>query len=142
MFQEFKKFILRGNVVDLAVGVVIGAAFGAIVSSLVNDIIMPIIGFITAGISFSDLKVVLAAAVMTNGEITKPEVAIAYGKLIQVTIQFLIIAICIFLIVKGINHLRDRAEAKAKKEAGPAAPPAKPPEIALLEEIRNLLKKR
>ncbi len=141
MLQEFKKFILRGNVMDLAIGVVIGAAFGAIVSSVVNDIIMPIIGFITAGISFSDLKYVLANAVMTNGEVTKPEVAITYGKLIQVTIQFLIIALFVFLIVKGINHMRERADARKVKEAEAVAPPAKPADIALLEEIRDLLKK-
>jgi large conductance mechanosensitive channel len=141
MWQEFKKFILRGNVMDLAIGVVMGAAFGAIVNSLVNDIIMPIIGFITAGISFSDLKYVLAKAVMTNGEITKPEVAIAYGKLIQVTIQFLVIALCIFFVVKAINHLRDRAEARKVKEVEAAPPPVKPADIALLEEIRDLLKK-
>lgn len=139
MWQEFKKFILRGNVMDLAIGVVIGAAFGAIVSSLVNDLIMPVIGFITAGISFSDLKVVLKEAMMTNGEITKPEVAIAYGKFIQVTIQFLIIALCVFLIVKAINHMRERADARKVKEA--PAPVAKPADIVLLEEIRDLLKK-
>ncbi len=140
MWQEFKKFILRGNVMDLAIGVVMGAAFGAIVTSLVNDIIMPIIGFITAGISFSDLKIVLAQAVMTNGEVTKPEVAIAYGKLIQVTIQFLIIALCIFLIVKGINHMRERMDAKKAKET--PAPAAKSAEVVLLEQIRDQLKKR
>jgi len=140
MWQEFKKFILRGNVMDLAIGVVMGAAFGAIVTSLVNDIIMPIIGFVTAGISFSDLKIVLAQAVLTNGEVTKPEVAIAYGKLIQVTIQFLIIALCIFLIVKGINHMRERMDAKKAKE--PPAPAAKSAEVVLLEQIRDQLKKR
>lgn len=141
MWQEFKKFILRGNVMDLAIGVVMGAAFGAIVNSIVNDIIMPIIGFITAGISFTDLKYVLAAAVVTNGEVTKPEVAIAYGKLIQVTIQFLVIAFSIFVIVKAINHMRELAEARKTKEAEAAPAPAKAADVSLLEEIRDLLKK-
>lgn len=139
MWQEFKKFILRGNVMDLAIGVVIGAAFGAIVSSLVNDIIMPVIGFITAGVSFTDLKLVLSQAVMSNGEVTTPEVAIRYGNLIQVIIQFLIIALVIFFIVKAINHLRERADASKPKEA--PAPAVKPDDIKLLEEIRDLLKK-
>ncbi|MDD2533130.1 MAG: large-conductance mechanosensitive channel protein MscL [Eubacteriales bacterium] len=139
MLQEFKKFILRGNVMDLAVGVVIGAAFGAIVTSLVNDIIMPIIGFITAGISFSDLKVVLRQAVMSGADITTPEVAITYGHLIEVTIQFLIIALCVFLVVKAINTLREKAEANQPKVV--AAPAAKPEDVLLLEEIRDLLKK-
>jgi large conductance mechanosensitive channel len=141
MWQEFKKFILRGNVMDLAIGVVIGAAFGAIVTSLVNDIIMPVIGFILAGISFVDLKVVMKEAVMTNGAITKPEVAILYGKFIMVIIQFLIIALFIFIIVKAINHMRDRMDARKAKETPPAPPPAKPAEVVLLEEIRDLLKK-
>lgn len=142
MLQEFKKFILRGNVIDLAVGLVIGAAFNAIVQSLVNDIIMPFVGYITAGINFSDLKVVLAQAVMENEEVTSPEVAVAYGNLIQVIIQFLIIALVIFFVVKGINKMRDRAEAKRKKEAEvPAAPEAPPADIALLTEIRDLLKR-
>ncbi len=139
MLQDFKKFILRGNVMDLAIGVVIGAAFGAIVSSLVNDIIMPVIGFITAGINFTDLRVVLSEAVMANGEVATPEVAIRYGNLIQVTIQFLIIALCVFLVVKGINTLRERADAKKPKEE--PAPAAKTADVVLLEEIRDLLKK-
>lgn len=136
MLQEFKKFILRGNVIDLAVGVVMGSAFGAIVTSLVNNIIMPVIGYLTAGIDFSDLKIVLAAA---QGE--KPEVAIGYGVLIQVIIQFLIISLCIFFVVKGINTLTERLDRKKKEEAV-AAPPAKADDVALLEEIRDLLKKQ
>ena len=139
MLQEFKKFILRGNVMDLAIGVVIGAAFGAIVNSFVNDIIMPIIGFLIAGISFSDLKIVLKNAVMENGAVTNPEVAIAYGKLIQVTIQFIIIALFIFLVVKAVNKMRERAESRKPKDA--PAPAVKPADIILLEEIRDLLKK-
>jgi len=137
MIGEFKKFMIRGNVIDLAVGLVMGSAFGAIVTSLVNDIIMPIIGFATAGISFVDLKIILAAAVLENGEIIKPEVAIGYGKLIQVIINFILIGFSIFFIVKGINKMRARME----KPPEPAAPPAKPDDVVLLEEIRDLLKK-
>lgn len=136
MLQEFKKFILRGNVIDLAVGVVMGSAFGAIVTSLVNNIIMPVIGYLTAGIDFSDLKIVLAAA---QGETA--EVAIGYGVLIQVIIQFLIISLCIFFVVKGINTLTERLDRKKKEEAV-TAPPAKADDVALLEEIRDLLKKQ
>ena len=139
MMQEFKKFILRGNVMDLAIGVVIGAAFGAIVNSVVNDIIMPIVGYLTAGISFSDLKIVLKDAVMAGGAVTTPEVAITYGKLIQVSIQFLIVALFIFLVVKAVNKMRERAEARKPKEV--PAPAAKPADVILLEEIRDLLKK-
>lgn len=139
MLKEFKKFILRGNVVDLAVAVVIGAAFGAIVTSIVNDIVMPVIGYLTAGISFSDLKVVLEPAVMEAGEVVTPEVAIAYGNLIQTIIQFVIIGLTIFLVVKGISNMRTRFE--KKKEEEPAAPAEKPADVVLLEEIRDLLKK-
>jgi len=137
MVGEFKKFMLRGNVIDLAVGLVMGSAFGSIVTSLVNDILMPIIGYATAGISFVDLKIILAAAVLENGEIIKPEVAIGYGKLIQVIINFILIGFSIFFIVKGINKMRARME----KPPEPAAPPAKPDDVVLLEEIRDLLKK-
>jgi large conductance mechanosensitive channel len=129
MLAEFKKFIFRGNVIDLAIAVVIGAAFGAIVNSLVNDIIMPVIGWLTAGVDFSAFKVILSVADEALG---KPEVAITYGHLIQVILQFLIIAVVIFFIVKGINKFK-------KKEA--EAPPKKPDDVILLEEIRDLLKK-
>ncbi|HAL74676.1 MAG TPA: large conductance mechanosensitive channel protein MscL [Clostridiales bacterium] len=129
MWAEFKKFILRGNVIDLAIAVVLGAAFGAIVNGLVNDIIMPIIGWLTAGVDFSAFKIILSAADEVLG---KPEVAITYGHLIQVILQFLIIAIVIFFIVKGINKFK-------KKEA--EAPAKKPDDVILLEEIRDLLKK-
>jgi len=137
MVGEFKKFMLRGNVIDLAVGLVMGSAFGAIVTSLVNDIIMPVIGYATAGVSFVDLKIILAAAVMEGTEVVKPEVAIGYGKLIQVIINFILIGFSIFFIVKGINKMRARME----KPPEPAAPQAKPDDVVLLEEIRDLLKK-
>ena len=145
MFKEFKKFIMRGNVIDLAVGLVIGSAFNAIVQSLVQDIIMPFVGYITAGINFTEMKVVLAAAEMTGVEVTTPEVAVTYGNLIQVIIQFLIVALVIFFVVKGINHMRDAAERKMRKDAGlpeeaPAAD-APPADVVLLTEIRDLLQK-
>lgn len=129
MLAEFKKFILRGNVIDLAIAVVIGAAFGAVVNSLVNDIIMPVIGWLTAGVDFSAFKVVLSAA---NEALGKPEVAITYGHLIQVVLQFLIIATVIFFIIKSINRFKKKA---------PEEPPKKADDVILLEEIRDLLKK-
>lgn len=132
MLSDFKKFLLRGNVIDLAVAVVIGAAFTAVVNSLVNDIIMPVIGALTAGINFADFKVVLYEAVMEGEAVIKPEVAIIYGHLIQVIIQFILVALVIFIIIRLLARMK-------KKEAAP--PPAKPDDVKLLEEIRDLLKK-
>ena len=129
--SEFKQFAMRGNVVDLAVGVVIGAAFGKIVSSLVADLIMPIVGILTGGIDFSDKAVMLREAV---GD--QPAVLLTYGKFVQATVDFIIVAFAIFLVVKGINRL------KRKEEAKPAAPPAPSAEEKLLTEIRDLLKSR
>lgn len=129
MLKEFKKFALKGNVIDLAVAVVIGGAFGKIVSSLVNDIIMPAIGALLGGVSFTDLKYVITPA---SGDIA--EVAILYGSFIQAIIDFLIIAFAIFLFVKLLNSM------KKKEEQAPAPPPAPAPEVVLLEEIRDLLK--
>ena len=131
--SEFKEFIARGNVVDLAVGVIIGGAFGKIVTSLVDQVIMPPIGLLTGGIDFSQLKVVLKAAGDDPKKI--PEVAIQYGAFINTLIQFLIVAFVIFLLVKGINSLR-RQEAEA-----PAAPAAPTTTEALLMEIRDSLAK-
>lgn len=135
MWKEFKKFIMRGNVLDLAIGVVIGSAFGAIVNSAVNDVLMPIIGQLLAGVDFTDLKIVLSKAVVEGGEIVKPEVAIGYGNLIQTIINFLIISLFIFLIIKGMNQLKP--EEKEEEKA-----PEKSDEVKLLEEIRDNLKKR
>lgn len=129
--KEFKEFAMRGNVVDLAVGVIIGAAFGKIVTSLVADIIMPPIGMVTGGIDFKDLKYVLKPAVDKT-----PETAINYGMFINNVIDFLIVAFCIFLIVKGINSM------KKKEEEVPAAPPEPTKEELLLTEIRDLLAKK
>ena len=132
-FKEFKDFAVKGNVVDMAVGVVMGAAFGTIVNSFVNDIIMPPIGMLIGGVNFSDLKVVLSEAVMNGTEVVKPEAAIMYGQFIQTIISFIIIALSIFFVVKGINTLK-------KKEA--AAPAAPAEEVVLLREIRDELKKK
>ena len=137
-FEEFKTFAMRGNVIDLAVGVVIGGAFGKITTSIVNDIIMPVIGVLTGGVNFSDWKIVLKQAVLEAGEIVKPEVAITFGNTIAVILDFIIIAFAVFCLVKGLNKLHK------KKEEEPAAPPAPPEPSAeekLLTEIRDLLKK-
>jgi len=129
MVQEFKEFAMRGNVVDLAVGVVIGGAFGKIVSSVVADVIMPPIGLMMGGVDFSDLKVVLKDAV---GEV--PAVTLNYGSFIQTCVDFLIVAFAIFMLIKALNSMQ------RKKEEVPAAPP--PPQEVLLTEIRDLLKSR
>jgi large conductance mechanosensitive channel len=128
--DEFKKFAMKGNMVDMAVGIIIGAAFGKIVSSLVNDIIMPPIGVLLGGVNFTDLKVIIKAATEAN-----PAVTWNYGSFIQVTIDFLIVAFAVFMLVKAINA------AKKKEEAAPAAPPAPTKDQTLLTEIRDLLKK-
>jgi len=131
VFKEFREFIARGNVIDLAVGVIIGGAFGAIVKSLTDGVIMPPIGLLTSGVDFSKLEWVLKPA---DAVAKKPAVAIAYGAFINTCIQFLIIAFVIFLLVKGINSmLRQEAEA-------PPADPAPTPTEALLAEIRDLLR--
>ncbi len=131
MLKEFKEFAMRGNVIDLAVGVVIGGAFGKIVTSLVDQIIMPPIGALTGGIDFSDMKWVLKPADNSNPAHKVAEVAIGYGAFINTLIQFIIIAFAIFLVVKAINRLTRR------QEAAPAPPP---PDVVLLTEIRDLLK--
>lgn len=141
MWEDFKKFAFKGNVLDLAIAVVIGAAFGAVVNSLVKDIIMPVIGYITAGIDFTALKVVLAPAAIKNGK-EIAETAITYGVLISTIIQFLVIAFSVFLMVRVIAKAQARMEAKKKLEPAAAAPTIKTDETILLEEIRDLLKNR
>jgi len=137
MVKEFKEFIARGNVVDLAVGVIIGGAFGAIVGSLVKDVIMPPIGYMMSGIDFSSLKIMITPDVTdAAGKVTKAGVAISYGNFLNTVINFLIVAAVIFLVVKGVNALK-RQEAEA-----PAAPPAPSAEEKLLTEIRDILAKR
>lgn len=140
MWKEFKTFIFRGNVMDLAIGVVIATAFTVIVNSLVKDIIMPCVGMFTAGVDFASLKVVLKAGVLdTAGKVVTPEVAIGYGVFINTIIQFVIIALVVFLVVKMINKARASMDARLKKtvEEEPAA--AIPADVALLSEIRDLL---
>lgn len=137
IISEFKKFIARGSVVDLACGVIMGSAFSAITNSIVNDIIMPIAGFLLGGTDFSSFKIVLRKA----GENTA-EVAIRYGKLLNAVLNFIIIAFVVFWIVKGFNRLRDlqkKADDDAKKKEEQKAP-AKAQDIILLEEIRDILK--
>jgi large conductance mechanosensitive channel len=129
MMQEFKAFAMRGNVVDMAVGIIIGGAFGKIVSSVVNDVIMPPIGLLVGGMDFSDLGITLRGATEAA-----PAVVLKYGMFINVVIDFLIVALVIFLLIRGINALRK------KQEAAPAAPPPPPRQEMLLEEIRDLLK--
>ncbi|AGX87958.1 large conductance mechanosensitive channel [Candidatus Symbiobacter mobilis CR] len=129
MIKEFRDFAVRGNVVDMAVGVIVGAAFGKIVSSLVADVVMPPIGMLLGGVNFSDLVITLKEAAGTA-----PAVVIAYGKFLQTVVDFLIIAWVIFLAVRGINSLQ------RKEEAAPAAPPAPSKEELLLTEIRDLLR--
>ena len=133
MLEEFKKFAMRGNVVDLAVGVIIGAAFGAIVNSLVADIIMPLIGAATGGLDFSNYFVPLSSKVTASAlvDAKKQGAVFAWGNFLTLVINFLIIAWALFLVVRGINRLYHPAEA-------PAAPP--PKDVQLLTEIRDLLK--
>lgn len=129
---------MRGNVIDMAVGVVIGAAFGKIVSSLVDDIIMPLVGVATGGMNFTDYKWVIQKAVVDSQtqEVLTPEVTMNWGSWVQTIVDFLIIAFCIFLAIKAMNQL------KRKQEEAPAAPPAPTKEEVLLTEIRDLLKEK
>ena len=136
MLQEFKEFAMRGNVVDLAVGVVIGAAFGKIVASLVNDVIMPAIGYLVGGVNFSDLAIELQAASVDAAGAEVPAVMIKYGAFIQTIVDFTIIAFAIFVAVKVINALT------RKQEAAPPAPAAPSEVVKLLTEIRDALKSR
>jgi len=129
MIKEFKEFAVKGNVIDMAVGIIIGAAFGKIVSSFVGDVIMPPIGVLVGGVDFTSLSFVLREAVDKN-----PAVVLSYGKFIQTVIDFTIVAFAIFVAVKAINTL------KKKDAAAPAAPPAPSNEELLLTEIRDLLK--
>ncbi len=137
MIKEFKKFALRGNIIDLAVGVIIGGAFGKIVTSLVNDIIMPAIGALLGGINFRELKFVIKPA--SEGV---AEAAILYGSFIQSVVDFLIIAISIFFMLKLLMSVKKKKEEVPAAPTAPAAPTVVPPaeDIALLTEIRDLLK--
>ncbi len=138
MLQEFKTFAMRGNVVDMAVGIIIGGAFGKIVSSVVGDLIMPAVGLLVGGVNFTDLKIVMKDAVLEGDKVITPEVSLNYGNFIQVVFDFLIIAFAVFLLIKGINALNRKKEAPA----APATPPAPPADVQLLTEIRDLLKEK
>jgi len=133
--NEFKQFAVKGNAVDMAVGVIIGGAFGKIVSSIVDDIIMPPIGWLIGGVNFSDLKIKLPAEKIADG-IEMQAATINYGNFIQTLIDFLIIALCVFLLVKGLNRLT------RKKDDEPAPAPQPSAEEKLLTEIRDLLKEK
>lgn len=135
--KEFKEFAMRGNVVDMAVGIIIGAAFGKIITSFVNDILMPPIGLLLGNTNFTDLKVIIReAALNPAGEVVNPAVTWNYGNFIQTTIDFLIVAFAIFMAIKAMNRM------KKKEEAAPPPPPPGPTkEEELLSEIRDLLKK-
>lgn len=138
MLQEFKTFAMRGNVVDMAVGIIIGGAFGKIVSSVVSDLIMPAVGLLVGGVNFTDLKIVMKDAVLEGDKVITPEVSLNYGNFIQVVFDFLIVAFAVFLLIKGINALNRKKEAPA----APATPPAPPADVQLLTEIRDLLKEK
>ena len=138
MLEEFKKFAMRGNVVDLAIGVVIGAAFGAIVASMVGDLIMPVIGAVTGGLDFSNYYLPLNSAVKTGlplADAKKAGAVLAYGNFVTATLNFLIIAFVLFIVIQGINRM------KRKEETQPATPAVPTTSEKLLTEIRDLLKK-
>lgn len=139
--KEFKEFAMRGNVIDMAVGVVIGGAFGKIVTSLVNDVIMPVVGVITGGMDFTDYKFVIQQAVIDGStqEILKPEVTLNWGSWVQTVVDFIIVAFCIFCAIKAINQLKRKQE-----EPAPAPEPDPQPskEETLLTEIRDILKEK
>ncbi len=146
-FQEFKEFAIKGNVMDMAIGVVIGGAFGKIVTSLVSDLIMPLIGAATGGLNFTDWKWILkpevAEQVNEAGEVIQeavPALSVNYGNFLQVIFDFIIIAFSIFLVIRGINKMKAKMEKPAEPEA-PAAP-AGPTQEELLTEIRDLLKNK
>lgn len=137
MINEFKAFAMRGNVVDMAVGIIIGGAFGKIVSSVVSDVIMPPIGLLMGGVSFTDLKIILKEPVLdAAGKVTTAAVSINYGNFIQVTVDFLIISFAIFMMIKAMNSMKKKEEAPVEAPA----PPAPSNEEVLLAEIRDLLK--
>ena len=138
--NEFKEFAMKGNVVDMAVGVVIGGAFGKIVTSLVSDIIMPLIGALCGGLNFTDWKWVVRQAVMDGETVVKPEVAVTWGNFLQVIFDFIIIALSIFLVIKALNKAKDLNKKEEEAPAEPEAPAPKPDDVVLLEEIRDLLK--
>lgn len=141
MFNEFKEFISRGNVMDMAVGIIMGAAFTAIVNSMVGDLIMPVIGVITSGVDFADKFVALNGEAYASLKAAKDAGApvVTYGVFINAVINFLIVSFAIFMLVKGVNRLKRKAEESGAKDAPPAQPPQ---DVVLLAEIRDLLAKK
>ncbi|MHC1774688.1 MAG: large-conductance mechanosensitive channel protein MscL [Lentimicrobium sp.] len=135
LLDEFKAFAMRGNVVDMAVGIIIGGAFGKIISSFVADVLMPPLGLLLGGLDFKDMSYTLKAAVMNGAEVVTPAVNLNYGLFIQNVVDFLIIAFAIFMVIKAMVSM------KKKEEEVPAAPPAPTKDQELLSEIRDLLKK-
>jgi large conductance mechanosensitive channel len=136
MLKEFKAFAMKGNVMDMAIGIIIGGAFGKIVASFVSDVLMPPLGLLMGGVNFTDFKFILSEAVIgADGVETAAAVSINYGNFIQVTVDFIIVAFAIFMMIKAMNA------AQKKEAAAPAAPPAPSKEEVLLGEIRDLLKK-
>lgn len=129
--EEFKKFAMRGNVIDLAVGIVIGGAFGKIVSSLVSDVLMPPIGVVLGGVNFSKLSFTIQEAVIENGEVVKAAISLNYGSFIQTIVDFVIIAFAIFMVVKAMNKMQKKEDEKPKEP---------PKQEKLLTEIRDILK--
>jgi large conductance mechanosensitive channel len=139
--KEFKDFAMKGNVMDMAIGVIIGGAFGKIVTSLVNDILMPLVGALIGNVNFTTLSLTLRAPKLNEaGEVVKEAVTLNYGNFIQVTIDFLIVALCIFLVMKGINKASSLM--KKQQEEAPAPAPEPSAEEKLLTEIRDLLKEK
>lgn len=143
LVKEFKEFISKGNVLDMAVGVIIATAFGKITASLINDVLMPFIGWIIGDYDLSRLNITLSPAVLEGEEVVKEAVVIGIGTLITAVLDFVLIALVVFLIVKAFNKAKEKAEAKKKAEevAAPAAPAEPSEEVLLLREIRDSLKK-
>ena len=136
ILQEFKEFAMKGNVADMAIGIIIGSAFGKIVASLVNDVLMPPLGLLLGGVDFTDLRITMKQAAVDAAGNDIAAVTINYGTFIQTAIDFLIVAWAVFMVIKLLNNL------KKKKEEAPAAPPAPSKEETLLSEIRDLLKSK
>ena len=141
MWDEFKKFAFRGNVLDLAIGVIMGGAFGKIVTSVVNDLIMPVLGYLMAGMDFKEMKYVMSEAIMEGETVIQPEAAILYGNFIQNVVDFLIVALSIFLFIRLINKSKEKLKKQEKSAPEPEAP-AGPTQEELLTEIRDLLKEK
>ncbi|HNX86202.1 MAG TPA: large-conductance mechanosensitive channel protein MscL [Bacteroidales bacterium] len=142
MIQEFKEFAMKGNVIDMAVGIILGAAFGKIVASVVNDVIMPPVGLLVGGIDFKDIVVNLRDAVVdpSNGQVIKAAVVLRIGVFLQTVVDFLIIAFSIFMLIKGVNKFSRKKQAETVE--APPEPPAPTRDQELLTEIRDLLKNK